>query len=60
VPQTPWPLGLQPSEVFNTPDFWCKSMGDAGSAETGGSRQNPQNDWVIHPIIDGCNPVVIV
>lgn len=60
VPQTPWPLGLQPSEVFNTLDFWCKSMGDAGGAETGGSRQNPQNDWVIHPIIDGCNQVVIV
>jgi len=35
VPQTPWPLGLQPSEVFNTLDLWCKSMGDVGGAETG-------------------------
>jgi hypothetical protein len=59
VPQTPWPLELQPSHVFDTLDFWCRSIGDADGADEGGSRDNPQNDWVIHPIIDGCNPVII-
>jgi hypothetical protein len=61
VPQTPWPLGLDdPIGVQAALDFWCKGITDAGAAEEGGSHEDPQNDWVIHPIIDGCNPVVIV
>jgi hypothetical protein len=61
IPQTPWPIGLQSAlEVEAALKKWCSAMDDADGAEQGGSRDQPQNDWVIHPVIDGCNPVVIV
>jgi hypothetical protein len=65
---TPWPpdadnpnLDLQDSaSVQAALDAWCQAMTNAGTTEAGGNRQNPQNDWTIHPVVDGCNPVVIV
>jgi hypothetical protein len=41
-------------------DFWCGALKDAGDAQDGGSRDDPQHDWVIHPGIDGCKPPVII
>jgi hypothetical protein len=41
-------------------DFWCGLLKDADDAEDGGSRNNPANDWGIHPSIDGCKPPIII
>jgi hypothetical protein len=61
IPQTPWPPALHSVlDVEAALQFWCSGVADADGAEQGGSHENPQNDWVIHPLIDGCNPVVIV
>ncbi len=32
----------------------------AGGAETVGSHDDPQNDWVLHTLIDGCQSIVLV
>jgi hypothetical protein len=39
---------------------WCESIAEAEDAEAGGSRDDPANQWEVHPIIDGCKPPVIV
>jgi hypothetical protein len=39
---------------------WQKAVNDATSPTTLESQKLPQNQWQIHPIIDGCQPVVIV
>lgn len=41
-------------------DFWCGMLKDAEDAEDGGSRNDPVNDWVIHPTVDGCKPPPII
>lgn len=38
---------------------WCDAIKDAEDCETGGSRDDPAQNWIIHPLIDGCNKVVI-
>ncbi|MBL0053872.1 MAG: hypothetical protein IPP29_21460 [Bacteroidetes bacterium] len=41
--------------------LWCSAVKDAENAEEGGSRDDPKNDWQIHPLVDGCSePVVIL
>src|SRR5262245_41391761 len=35
-------------------DFWCGMLKGAQEAEEGGNRDDPANDWVIHPLVDGC------
>jgi hypothetical protein len=35
-------------------DFWCGALKGAQAAEEGGSRDDPANDWGIHPLVDGC------
>ncbi|NJM74648.1 MAG: hypothetical protein HC852_01445 [Acaryochloridaceae cyanobacterium RU_4_10] len=49
-----------PDNVNRLRDFWCGILKGATDAEDGGSRNNPVNDWVIHPAVDGCNPPPIV
>lgn len=40
---------------------WCQAAKDANAAEEGGNRNDPKNDWQIHPSVDGCQePVVIL
>jgi hypothetical protein len=34
-------------------------LDDARDCEEGGSRDNPANGWIIHPLIDGCRDVII-
>jgi hypothetical protein len=38
---------------------WQNAVGDATSPATLASQKLPQNQWQIHPILDGCQPVVI-
>jgi hypothetical protein len=41
-------------------DFWCGMLKGAEDAENGGSKDNPQHDWGIHPTVDGCKPPDII
>jgi hypothetical protein len=41
-------------------DFWCGMLKGAQEAEEGGNRDDPANDWVIHPLVDGCKPPPII
>ena len=36
--------------------FWCEAIASAGSPLTRDEQAKPQNQWVIHPLIDGCVP----
>ncbi|MDX2249540.1 MAG: hypothetical protein SF052_22340 [Bacteroidia bacterium] len=49
-----------PEKVEELKQLWCNALNDAEDAETGGSRENPENDWGIHPSVDGCRPTVII
>jgi hypothetical protein len=40
--------------------FWCGMLKGAQEAEEGGNRDDPANDWVIHPLVDGCKPPPII
>ena len=40
--------------------FWCGMLKGAEDAEDGGNRDDPANDWVIHPLVDGCKPPPII
>ncbi|MEA2959357.1 MAG: hypothetical protein QOJ58_5192 [Alphaproteobacteria bacterium] len=54
---TPLPAGSpRPAPI----DDWCRAIGDAKGAEDGGNRDDPAHGWVIHPLVDGCTPVIIV
>jgi hypothetical protein len=39
---------------------WPVALGQATSPTTIESQKQPQNQWQVHPILDGCEPVVIV
>jgi hypothetical protein len=40
---------------------WCGMLDDGRAAEESGSRDNPANDWILHPLVDGCKepPVIL-
>src|SRR5664279_5347789 len=50
-----WPANLNDLEAF-----WATALGDATSTTTIELQKQPQNQWQVHPILDGCQPVVIV
>ncbi|GBE13569.1 hypothetical protein BMS3Bbin14_01068 [bacterium BMS3Bbin14] len=35
---------------------WCQAIDSAKSPLTQGNQQKPENQWTIHPEIDGCDP----
>ena len=39
---------------------WQGAIDDATSPATLASQKQPQNQWQVHPIIDGCQPPIIV
>jgi hypothetical protein len=39
---------------------WQAAIGDATSPATLASQAQPQNQWQVHPLIDGCQPPIIV
>ena len=41
-------------------EFWCEMLKGAQEAEEDGNRDDPKNEWVIHPLIDGCKPPPII
>ncbi len=56
----PWPAGFGTDiEVQAKLDHWCAMLDDARDCEEGGSRDNPANGWILHPLVDGCREVII-
>lgn len=47
-------------DVIYLKDRWDAAIDDATSPATQASQQLPQNQWQVHPVIDGCQPAVIV
>ncbi len=35
---------------------WCEAIGKAQDPLTVAAQGQPANQWVIHPVIDGCDP----
>ena len=46
-----------PSDTPSRAREWCKALDDAGSDATTAAQGLSENQWVIHPVIDGCRPV---
>jgi hypothetical protein len=63
----PWPtdfcggfdLGTQ-AGVEDGLARWCAKIEECHETEDGGSHDDPANDWVIHPLVDGCKPPPII
>jgi hypothetical protein len=53
-------LGLDtPPKVQQLVQLWCAALGDSTTTVSGGSQTDPGNNWVIHPVVDGCQGSVI-
>ena len=48
-----------PGDVILMKARWEAAIDDATSPATLASQQLPQNQWQVHPLIDGCQPSVI-
>jgi hypothetical protein len=44
-----------PADIGTIIAAWTEKVGEAGSPLTVGEQGKPQNQWAIHPLIDGCN-----
>lgn len=54
-------LGLDtPPKVNAARTQWCCALSGAGGAVKGGSVTDPGNNWIIHPLVDGCNPQPVI
>jgi hypothetical protein len=49
-----------PEGVKEAIGIWCLSFKQAEDAEGGGNRDDPAQNWVVHPLIDGCSRVIIL
>jgi hypothetical protein len=57
----PWPPEFDSEpKVTAFLNEWCFAIQQADDAEDGGSRDDPANGWVIHPLVDGCKPPPII
>ncbi len=60
-PEADWPPEMSTSAgVEQLLEEWCEGIEDAEDAEDGGSRDDPANQWEVHPLVDGCKPPVII
>ena len=65
-PPAPWPpdlggIGLDTKDkVQDALKRWCAKLDEKDETEGGGSHDDPANDWVIHPLVDGCKPPPII
>jgi len=46
-------------DVIEMKTRWEEAINDATSPATLASQQLPQNQWQVHPLIDGCQPPII-
>lgn len=49
-----------PEDVIAEMNKWCGILKDTKDANDNGSKDDPKNDWVIHPLIDGCKDPIIL
>ena len=49
-----------PTSAESYRQVWCGLIRDAEQPEEEGSRDDPRNDWVLHPLVDGCKPPIII
>ncbi|HEV2805724.1 MAG TPA: hypothetical protein VGW57_12430 [Chthoniobacterales bacterium] len=53
-------FGLDTDEkVKAAVEKWCDAIEDAEHCEDGGSRDDPAQNWIVHPLVDGCHNIVI-
>ena len=52
--------GEWPANIDELETLWGIALGDATSTTVIELQKLPQNQWQVHPILDGCEPVVIV
>jgi hypothetical protein len=45
-----------PSDIQERTREWCKALDDAQTKTTTTAQALPENQWVTHPVIDGCRP----
>jgi len=43
-------------DVMTFVKFWCDAIAKANDPATVAEQGKPQNQWQIHPVIDGCDP----
>ncbi len=48
--------GAWPPNTQAIIDDWEREAGTAGSALTVEEQGKPENDWAVHPLVDGCEP----
>jgi hypothetical protein len=48
--------GEWPWDPLDAKKRWCDAYADANSPTTLANQMLPENQWKIHPAIDGCNP----
>ncbi len=54
-------LGLDTeAKVKITLGRWCRMLDDARDSEEDGSRDDPKNDWILHPLVDSCQDTIIL
>lgn len=49
-----------PNQVILLKKRWHNAVNDATLPATLESQKQPQNQWQVHPIIDGCQPSVVI
>jgi hypothetical protein len=49
-----------PTQIILLRKRWQTAVGDATSSTTLVNQKLPQNQWQVHPLLDGCQPVIIV
>jgi hypothetical protein len=63
----PWPVLADgtdlsdPTAVTNLMNTWCDMLAGSTGAEKGGNRTDPANQWIVHPLLDGCDsgPIIV-
>jgi hypothetical protein len=56
IAKDPKPVILRIPDMRQFIDTWCGMLGDAVDPGTIRNQQLPQNQWAIHPLVDGCEP----
>lgn len=54
TPDHPVPLAIDDIGAYI--DSWCSALSAAVSVGTIANQGQPQNQWVLHPLVDGCQP----
>jgi hypothetical protein len=61
---TPTPIwqwkGQWSDQVLADLKAWCGMVADASSPLTQTNQENPENQWEIHPELDGCEPTTVI